>query len=421
MSTIAFMIPSSRETRVMVALLAACLAALASVTSAQSIRDSAGIRIVHNDKPSWTAAQQLRLAAAPSLIIGDRDEEPYLLSQVKSPVELSDGRIILANGASTELRIYDAKGTYLKTIGRKGNGPGEFQDIEKVTRLAGDTLAVFHGRGDISLFTSAGTFIRRLTVMRPTTSDGRPTALTSTALILDGGVRLLIRQAFERESGPVGKRFDATAPHSLVTIDNRVVKELGAQPFMESIYEKDGPRYVWLCATEVSTGNGNSFYLGYGTEYSIRRYTAQGKLDQIVRRAWTPHKLTKSDITTFLDEWLLRWSKKPGPERERDRADMLDDPYAINLPAYSAILVDRTSKLWVRTPNPIDAAVAGFLYNYAIGPSTWSVFGADGRWLGDVTMPARFMPSDIGSNFVLGVARDDDGVQTVVRYTLGNR
>ena len=31
------------------------------------------------------------------------------------------------------------------------------------------------------------------------------------------------------------------------------------------------------------------------------------------------------------------------------------------------------------------AAVAGFLYNYAIGPSVWSVFGGDGRWLGAVT------------------------------------
>jgi len=403
------------------ALFGTLLATLAPAANAQSVRDSAGIRMVNSDKPSWTPAQQLRVSATPSVVIGDRDEEPYLLSQVKSPFELSDGRIVLANGASTELRLYDANGTYLNTVGRKGNGPGEFQDIEKVSRLTGDTMAVFHGRGDISLFTSAGTFIRRLTVARPTASDGRPTAFIRPALVLDGGVRLLINQPFGRESGPVGKRFDATAPHSLVAADNRVVKDLGAQPIMESIYEKDGPRYVWLCATEVTTGNGNSFYLGYGTEYSIRRYTAQGQLNQIVRRAWTPHKLTKSDITTFLDEWLLRWSKKPGPERERDRADMLDDPYAVNLPAYSAILLDRTGKLWVRTPKPIDAAVAGFLTDYSIGPSAWSVFANDGRWLGDVTMPARFMPSDIGANFVLGTARDDDGVQTLVRYKLGTR
>lgn len=72
----------------------------------------------------------------------------------------------------------------------------------------------------------------------------------------------------------------------------------------------------------------------------------------------------------------------------------------------------------MRTPKPIDAAVAGFLNAYAIGPSARSVFGTDGRWLGDVTMPARFMPSEIGADYVLGVTRGDDGVPTVVRYKL---
>jgi hypothetical protein len=46
------------------------------------------------------------------------------------------------------------------------------------------------------------------------------------------------------------------------------------------------------------------------------------------------------------------------------------------------------------------------------------VFDRDGAWLGDVTLPAHFQPYDIGADYVLGVARDDDGVQTVVQYAL---
>ena len=52
-------------------------------------------------------------------------------------------------------------------------------------------------------------------------------------------------------------------------------------------------------------------------------------------------------------------------------------------------------------------------------PSVWSVFDNTGRWLGDVTMPARFMPHDIGRDYILGVARDSDGVETIVEYRLG--
>jgi hypothetical protein len=46
------------------------------------------------------------------------------------------------------------------------------------------------------------------------------------------------------------------------------------------------------------------------------------------------------------------------------------------------------------------------------------VFDAGGRWLCDVTMPAHFTPMEIGADYVLGVASDADGVETVVRYGL---
>jgi len=35
-------------------------------------------------------------------------------------------------------------------------------------------------------------------------------------------------------------------------------------------------------------------------------------------------------------------------------------------------------------------------------PSEWSVFGIDGAWLYDVTMPAQFEPMDIGEDYVAG-------------------
>jgi hypothetical protein len=51
-------------------------------------------------------------------------------------------------------------------------------------------------------------------------------------------------------------------------------------------------------------------------------------------------------------------------------------------------------------------------------PSTWSVFDADGRWLGDVAMPPRFLPFEIGADYVLGWSRDTDRVPRAVMYRL---
>ncbi|MBL0171087.1 MAG: hypothetical protein IPP90_10200 [Gemmatimonadaceae bacterium] len=68
---------------------------------AQVVRDSAGVRIVFSDKPSWTPAQHLYVGTVPSLTIGDRDGDAYLLSRVKGAARLSDGRMVLPAGAAT--------------------------------------------------------------------------------------------------------------------------------------------------------------------------------------------------------------------------------------------------------------------------------------------------------------------------------
>jgi hypothetical protein len=51
-------------------------------------------------------------------------------------------------------------------------------------------------------------------------------------------------------------------------------------------------------------------------------------------------------------------------------------------------------------------------------PIKWSVFDAGGRWLGDVTLPPRFTPLEIGADYVLGRSRGTDNVARAVMYRL---
>ena len=397
-----------------------CMLFVPATGSAQTVRDSAGIRIVVSARPSWTPVQQLHLAPTPSLTIGDRDGEAYLLSGVKGAMRLSDGRIVLANGGSNELRFFDASGVHIKSVGGKGDGPGDFRRIRSATRLVGDTIAVLHENTVLSLFTSSGAFIKRTRELAPL-NEMRASGTTKGAMLaLNGGVRVIISVPIRPTTGSVGTRSAARALHVLADMRDSVLRDLGQYPFMEMISETTGPGKPWLGAEEVFFSTGSKFYVGYGNEYAIRRYSAKGDLEQIVRRAWTPAAITPKDISTFVEEWLVLWSKKPGA-LDSDRKDLLDDNYATTLPAFSALIADQTGRLWVRAPKAIDGAVAGSLNDHSIGQSTWSVFGTDGRWLGDVTMPARFAPTEIAADYVLGIARDDDGVQTVVRYTLGTK
>ncbi|MEP6835691.1 MAG: hypothetical protein ABJB74_20050, partial [Gemmatimonas sp.] len=128
---------------------------------AQAVRDSAGIRIVMNAKPAWTASQQLRLSAEPTLVVGTQDNETQTLKSVRGAFYLSDGRIVVGERIAAELRVYDASGKYRSTFGHKGEAPGEFRQFGKTVRLAGDTIAVLHDDASISRFTSSGRFVSR--------------------------------------------------------------------------------------------------------------------------------------------------------------------------------------------------------------------------------------------------------------------
>ena len=126
-----------------------------------TVSDSAGIRIVENVGASWTSDQAWRLSQEPIAEIGRLDEPAHQLSRVVGATRLADGRIVVGDGGSGELRFFDAFGQYLATAGGKGEGPGEFRFMLYVTRVAGDTLVAGNGfpPGRQAWFTADGTFI----------------------------------------------------------------------------------------------------------------------------------------------------------------------------------------------------------------------------------------------------------------------
>lgn len=103
----------------------ACSGESASSTNASVVRDSSGVTIIEHDlaQRSGTCA----IDPNPSLSIGvEEGDEAYMLSDISGAARLSDGRIIIAQRSTQDIRYYDSTGTFLRTSGRQGRGPGEF-------------------------------------------------------------------------------------------------------------------------------------------------------------------------------------------------------------------------------------------------------------------------------------------------------
>ncbi|MBC7897716.1 MAG: hypothetical protein H7066_20020 [Cytophagaceae bacterium] len=93
--------------------------------------------------------------------------------------------------------------------------------------------------------------------------------------------------------------------------------------------------------------------------------------------------------------------------------------FAEERPKLNRLELTQDGELWVGPFIPSEFAMLG---RAGLGtpaePSTWSVLGANGKWLADITLPARFRMLEAGRDYVLGVSRDEDDVESIVMLRL---
>jgi hypothetical protein len=95
-----------------------------SVDESSSARDSAGVTIVENTRPTWQAGDSWLVPETARVTIGVIGGDPaYELFRPRAAFRLSDGRIVIANSGTQELRYYDASGRHVMSVGGRGGGP----------------------------------------------------------------------------------------------------------------------------------------------------------------------------------------------------------------------------------------------------------------------------------------------------------
>jgi hypothetical protein len=86
---------------------------------------------------------------------GPLNEVPFAMGQD------SQGRFYLAWSGATSVPVFDKVGKFVRHIGRKGSGPGEFLSAGIVHAGIGDTVRMFDSRnGRISVFTPDGRYLK---------------------------------------------------------------------------------------------------------------------------------------------------------------------------------------------------------------------------------------------------------------------
>jgi hypothetical protein len=373
-------------------------------------RDSTGIAIVENSAPVWTEENSWRLAESPAVIIGLVEGDPaYELFQVVGAARLTDGRIVVANSGTHELRFFDSFGKHNMNAGREGGGPGESQRLSMIQRIDGDSLVTYDVRWQrVSIFDSEGSHIRDVNIGGPGRqyvptvvgrfSDGSylgrcidPVTGPDVPELTPGGLREGIHAL---RVGPDGETFDTVGAFPARIL--QVVERTNRPPV---------PYPIWHTPETHLAVDGDGMIIGTSDAYEVRKYGMDSSLTQIVRKEHVPLPVTQSDVDSFVNREL----EGMGVENISAELQHIIDriPTAETLPAYSSFVTDIGGSLWVEEYRRIG--------DYS---PQWSLFSPEGRWLGLVTGPVHFRATDIGADYVLGITTDELGLERVTMYQL---
>lgn len=400
-------IPIPRKT--VLALLGACACAGCERSSPNAepvVRDSSGIVIVENAHPAWQDGRGWRLSEVPVLSIGKAEGRPEEeLSRVTDALRLPDGRIVIANDGSKELRYFSADGRFLGAAGRDGEGPGEFRAIARLWLAGGDTVVAYDPLlHRLTSFKGAGTLAGSVPVAP--LPGGGPLPPEVVGRFADGSLvaRALLPLPLD---APAGMKRDPV-DYFRIPAGDAAPAPMGSFPGDESfvIHEGSGVsanQPMFGRRTQVAVG-GERFYIAPGDAYRIDEHGANGRLVRSIRVRQPAVRVTTADVERFRHDYLEAVAPEERPRLERIFARV---PVPSTFPAHGRILVDAEGNLWVaayRRPGE--------------ERQTWNVFDPRGRWLGPVVVPGRFRITTAGAGMVMGVARDEQDVEQVQVYSL---
>lgn len=313
-----------------------------------------------------------------------------------------DGSLIVYENGANVIKVYGPDGALQRTIGRNGQGPGEFQS--GFVALVGDTLLV---------------------------QDPANTRITS--FLWREGKLLEVRRSvccywspiYTDERGRSWVRSIASAPDTTIKHSQGFVRFAAAGERADTLfaYERPGlpedtpwvvregnltrmrmtvplqPRAVW------AIDRSGDLITGFSSEYSLR--TTSNGIDTVTLfgRAWTPEPVANDESSALVDSTVarIRKSNPNGPSEQVLRVAF--DPSLIpsRRPAYDKVDVDGAGRRWVWRARRMGA------------DAQFDLFDANGIWLDSVRVPAdgwvsnAWSPVSWASNAAAIVLEAEDG------------
>ena len=403
---------------------------------------SAGAGPRQQSAPPARADTVVRMVAEPvhrgvatlveELSIGVADgAEEYMLGEVADLALAPDGSLYVFDRQVPVIRHYDAQGKFLRNVGRSGQGPGEYRSSSGIAVTRDGRLLLWDTvNWRINVYSAGGDFVEQWTT--PSGMSGGGTAGYSRALLVDTAGLVVTRK----------------------TILN--IRDIANRPTIWIRYRPDGTLVdtlfppPWPDPDEPLVATARGARISVAVPFSPTRWLALSPLGYFVagfpsRYSFEVHRPGQPVLSVRRDarpEPVPRSERAAERNRVEERMRRTDPAWSWNgpdipttKPLYDGLVVGLDGRVWVAVIPEVSPRVGNSSGGSGVGrpsgvrppvpttresprPALYDVFEPDGRYVGQVRIPAKVSTVLRRGGHIWGIAFDEDDVPRIKRYRI---
>lgn len=356
-----------------------------------TIEEVNGITIIKN--PKEPIFPKKIVAFEEDLTMGvEEGDKDYMFNY---PVDIdsdSEGNIYVLDRGDNNIKKYDSQGAFIQTIGRKGEGPGEFQSPRFLCISDQDDIYVDKGRNQIEIFALNGKYQRTQT-------------LDNVDQIKVNGIdELFVGYNTYIE----GEENQLERVYKLGIYDDQSNTIIDYYHQKQNLYARlsDGEfTFEYPIFVRWNINSKNHICVAAANRYELSVFSSHGELLFKFSRNFPPVKVT-GEAGQKISEIINKLEQ--GSNRDFSNTKKLCEFY----PVFSSISIDEKDRIWVKHYKPI-------WRDRPVTETGFDIFSSEGEYLFNTKVTGNIYTELVCKNeYIYSLVEGEEGFTKAVRYRL---